>query len=45
MKIWLVSLTIEVEAEDEENAVKEANAVDNTAIVSSAIEIGEYDNG
>lgn len=45
MKIWQVLLTVEVEAETEEEAIREATSMDNTAIANSATEIGEYDNG
>lgn len=44
MKIWQVSLTVEVEAETEDEAIAEATSMDNTASASAATVIREYND-
>ena len=44
MKLYRVTLTIEVEAEDEDDALKQAMRCDDSAIISSYYELEDYDN-
>jgi len=41
MKLWRVSLTVEVEAEDEDGAFSEAMRLDDSVILSSAVNLTE----